>query len=329
LLFQGGYGCGTTHLAAAIANFRIGAGFKTLFVNTPDLLDHLRATDNASSNISYDKRFEQVRTTPLLILDDLGMQSNTEWTKEKLYQIFNYRYSNRLPTVITTNGELETIEPRIRSRIVDRNLVSHVKILAPDFRRPFDDKDPSDLSSLYLHEDKTFDRFDISWPNTKKDRDNLRKALNRSQEFAVHPEGWLVLYSNGGYHNGKTHLAAAIANYVAAHGESVIFVYVADLLDHLRATFHPSSGIRYDRRFDEVKNVSLLVLDDLGTENASGWAREKLYQLFNHRYAAKLPTIITTSLNIEDEVDMKLSAKLLDGQLCIPFRIQVKRYQRK
>ncbi len=53
----------------------------------PDLLDHLRATFSPSSTVSLDRRFEEVRTTPLLILDDLGTQSATPWAREKLYQI--------------------------------------------------------------------------------------------------------------------------------------------------------------------------------------------------------------------------------------------------
>ena len=66
------------------------------------------------------------------------------------------------------------------------------------------------------------------------------------------------------YGNGKTHLAAAIANYVADSGEPVLFVVVPGLLDHLRASFNPSSQSRLDKRFDEVKSAALLVLDDLG-----------------------------------------------------------------
>ena len=50
-------------------------------------------------------------------------------------------------------------------------------------------------------------------------------------------------------------------------------------LDYLRASFSPSSQTRLDKRFDEVRNAPLLVLDDLGTESATAWAREKLYQL--------------------------------------------------
>ena len=51
----------------------------------------------------------------------------------------------------------------------------------------------------------------------------------------------------------------------------VLFVVVPDLLDHLRATFNPSSNSRLDKRFDEVKKAPLLVLDDLGTESATAW----------------------------------------------------------
>ena len=65
-----------------------------------------------------------------------------------------------------------------------------------------------------------------------------------------------------------------------------MFVVVPDLLDHLRATFSPTSTVSYDRRFEEIRTTPLLVLDDLGTQAMTPWAREKLYQLFNHRYNA-------------------------------------------
>ena len=57
----------------------------------------------------------------------------------------------------------------------------------------------------------------------------------------------------GGYGCGKTHLAAAIANHVIEQGQPALFVVVPDLLDHLRASFSPASGISLDKRFEEVK----------------------------------------------------------------------------
>ncbi|MCA9957147.1 MAG: ATP-binding protein, partial [Anaerolineales bacterium] len=237
LVLKGGYGCGKTHLAAAIANQRIEMGHPALFVSTPDLLDHLRATYSPNSPTGYDERFEQIRNTPLLILDDLGTQSNSDWAQENLYQTFNYRYNGRLPTVVTTNLELEAIEIRIRSRMVDPSLVQIVHIAAPDFRRAGVDQEQSELSTLSLHHDKTFDNFDLRERELPRGQaNNLRNAFDTAREFAEAPADWLVLNSLG-YGNGKTHLAAAIANQINNRGEPVLFVLVPDLLDHLRATF--------------------------------------------------------------------------------------------
>jgi DNA replication protein DnaC len=326
LVLKGGYGCGKTHLAAAIANAAIAQGKVALFINTPDLLDHLRAAYSPTSSTTYDERFEQVRSAPLLILDDLGTQSNTEWAQEKLYQIFNHRYNSRLPTVITTNEELEAIEIRVRSRMVDPSLVQIITIVAPDFRRAGVDQDQSDLSTLNLHSDKTFHNFDLRERELPaRQAENLRRALDTAKEFAEEPTDWLVLNSTA-YGNGKTHLAAAIANEVTGRGEPVLFVVVPDLLDHLRAAFNPASGVRYDKRFDEVKTAPLLVLDDLGTESATAWAREKLYQLFNYRYNARLPTIITTAVPI-DEIDPRLASRMFDSGRCTFFMIEVSGYR--
>jgi DNA replication protein DnaC len=326
LVLKGGYGCGKTHLAAAIANYRLELGHPVLFVNTPDLLDHLRAAYSPNSDTSYDERFEQVRSAQLLILDDLGTQSNTEWAQEKLYQIFNYRYNARLPTVVTTNIELESVEVRIRSRMVDPSLVEVVHISAPDFRRTGVDQDQSDLSTLNLHSDNRFDNFDLRERELPRGQaENLRRAFNTAREFAENPQGWLV-FNSVGYGNGKTHLAAAIANHVSNQGESVLFIVVPDLLDHLRATYNPAVGVRYDTRLDELKTAPLLVLDDLGTESATSWAREKLFQIFNHRYAARMPTVITSATPI-DELHPRLATRMLDGSRCTFFVIEAPGYQ--
>ncbi len=326
LVLKGGYGCGKTHLAAAVANYRLSLGHSVLFVNTPDLLDHLRATYSPSTTTTYDRRFDQVRNSPLLILDDFGAQSNTEWAQEKLYQIFNHRYAAKLPTIITTNEELEAIEMRIRSRLVDPSLVQIITVTAPDFRRSGMDQDQSDLSSLNLHGDKTFKNFNLRATELPRNQaDNLQRAYDTALEFAQEPADWLVLNSIG-FGNGKTHLAAAIANYVVTQGDPVLFIVVPDLLDHLRATFNPAIGARYDKRFDEIKAAPLLILDDLGTESATAWAREKLYQLFNYRYNARLPTVITTATAI-DEIDPRLATRMLDGSRCTFFVLEVPSYR--
>jgi DNA replication protein DnaC len=317
LVIVGGYGCGKTHLAAAIANAQIGKGNKVVFVPVPDLLDYLRAAfgPGTAEEEGYQERFEEIRNAPLLILDDLGIENRTAWTMEKLYQLLNHRYNAHLPTVITTNHNLEELDLRLRSRLSDPDLSQVLPITAPDYRRAGVAAAQSDLNGLGLYAHMTFDSFDLRRDLPRAERDNLKHALGVSKAFADRPEGWLVLM--GDYGCGKTHLAAAIANANAARGVAVLFVTVPDLLDHLRATFAPNSTTPYDKRFSEVKTAPLLILDDLGTESATPWAQEKLYQLFNHRYNARLPTVITTAHVLEklEEIAPRLAVRIRDKRL--------------
>jgi DNA replication protein DnaC len=138
LVIAGGNGAGKTHLAAAIANYRLGQRKPALFVVAPDLLDHLRASYAPDSSVSYDERFQQICETPLLILDDLGAQQCTEWAWEKLYQILTRRRNQELPLVVTTNldvSDSRALNRRVSSRLSERGWVTRVLITAPDWRR--------------------------------------------------------------------------------------------------------------------------------------------------------------------------------------------------
>lgn len=327
LVLRGGNGVGKTHLAAAIANHQIAEGNRVIFVTAPDLLDHLRTSYKPgierADEENFASRFEEVRTAPLLILDDLGIESPTAWAVEKLYQILNYRYNAQLPTVITTNFALEDMEVRLRSRLSDQDLSRVYTIVAPDYRQGSASGADGDLNSLSLYRHLTFDTF---LPRTDLPRDqqeNLKRAVTLTREFAAMPRGWLALM--GEYGSGKTHLAAAIANVQADRGQPVLFITLPDLLDHLRAAFSPSSTVSYDRRFSDIKNAPLLILDDLGTQSATPWAREKIHQLFNFRYVKQMPTVVTTAEELES-LDKRLTSRLRDKRLCRLFSIQAPAY---
>ncbi len=163
----------------------------------------------------------------------------------------------------------------------------------------------------------TFENFNPRVPKTKE-------AYEASLRFAQDPSDWLLFI--GGYGCGKTHLAGAIANDALNKRVPLYFAVVPDLLDYLRATFDPNSEASYDERFDAIRNVPLLILDDLGTENSKPWAREKLYQIINHRYNAKLPTVITTNNDL-DSLDGRIRSRLLDRQLCRTVLIQADDYR--
>ncbi len=152
--------------------------------------------------------------------------------------------------------------------------------------------------------DSTFKTFNPRLPG-------VQEAFQTSIAFAANPQGWLLLLGPSGC--GKTHLATAIANQRLDSGAAVFYTTVPDLLDALRAVLYSSE--RYTQLFPWVREVELLVLDDLGAHRTSVWSSEKLLQLLNYRAALALPTIITATVKELQGLDERLRSRLTDSQL--------------
>ncbi|MFW6118485.1 MAG: ATP-binding protein [Chloroflexota bacterium] len=319
LVFLGPSGCGKTHLACAIANHRLGLGEPVFYIGAADLLDHLRSAFSPTSDTTYDELFERVKNVPLLVLDDLTLGSATTWAKEKLEQLLHHRFNARLATVIVTDIPLERMDERLRGHLANNEFCQIWTI------EPAPPLESQGGLKLELLRNMTFDNFDhkrLELP--LEQRQNLRQAFNLAVEFARSPEGWLIFQGVNGC--GKTHLAAAIANYQLAHGKPVFFVVVPDLLDHLRSTFSPDSKISYDEFSERIKEVPLLILDDFGEQSATPWAQEKLYQLINYRYNARLPMVVTTCLSL-DEIETRISSRMVDPRISLVFNITAPDYR--
>jgi DNA replication protein DnaC len=312
LTFTGPSGCGKTHLAVAIANRCIERGQTAFFIVVADLLDHLRSTYSPDNPVSYDELFNQVREVPLLVLDDLGNQSGTSWAAEKLFQVLNHRFNAALPTVITVRGPMHQLEDGLRSRIESAEEFSRVLRLGRYntrlARRIGDIPDE-------MQQRMTFSSFDTRGGHnaSRKDQESLQRAKEAAETFAAEPEGWLLFTGPRG--SGKTHLAVAVGSESLRRGRPVFFAFVPSLLDHLRSTFSPDSPIGYDELFEQLKNVSLLILDDLGAESSTPWAEDKLYQIVVHRHEARLPTVITNAFSIEEleEAKPRIASRLVDS----------------
>lgn len=307
LVLTGPSGSGKTHMAAAVANAAIEAGTPTFFAIVPDLLDHLRSAFSPQSEVTYDELFQTVRNVPLLVLDDLGGYSTTPWAQEKLYQIINHRFNVQAPTVFTVGGALDDLPERLRTRLTDESL-AHVVLLQAE-PTPLVRGNPLELELL---KEMTFEQFKPSAAGlTAEERRLLGDAISLAKLYAQHPMGWLVFTGPPG--GGKTHLAAAIANYRLKQKQPVMFLVVPDLLDHLRAAFRPDAPETYDELFEQVRTTALLILDDLGAHVSTPWAQEKLYQVINYRYNARLPTVVTS--NSLDDIEARQRSRLVDKDL--------------
>ena len=96
---------------------------------------------------------------------------------------------------------------------------------------------------------------------------------------------------------------------------AVLFTTVPDLLDYLRAAYAPTSAVPYDSLYISMREVDVLVLDDLGAQQTTPWAEEKLFQLINHRYVCRSPTIITTNHIRLYSINERIRSRLLDAGL--------------
>lgn len=122
LLYSGPVGSGKTYLAASIVNALIEKGHQALFLVVPDLLDELRSTYDRRADLTEMDLLDTARCVPVLVLDDLGAHNYTDWARNRLYSIINYRMNEQLPTIITTNLTLEEMEEYLGDRTTSRLL---------------------------------------------------------------------------------------------------------------------------------------------------------------------------------------------------------------
>ena len=176
------------------------------------------------------------------------------------------------------------------------------------------------------YERQTFATFDLRKAGGKSTA-LVRAAYQAALAFAHEPQGWLVLYGPKG--TGKSHLAAAIANHLATLPEDdrpiTMFLTAPDLLDLLRSGYGAGD---YTELLSLCREVELFILDDLGVEQGTDWATEKLFQIVNARYQAELPTVVISNHKLS-ELEPRLYDRLSDDDLCIRVEILAPTYRQR
>lgn len=107
---------------------------------------------------------------------------------------------------------------------------------------------------------------------------------------------------------GKTHLAVACARHQRSIGNIVLAIKCVNILQRIKSTYGDDKEAENDV-LDICRDVDLLVVDDIGTENPTGWVLEKLYTIIDYRVEHKKSSIFTTNLTGE-EMKKKLGRAL-------------------
>lgn len=134
LIILGKIGSGKTHLAGAISNVLIDRGIPVLFGTLSEHLEKIRQEFNSSGDRVY---LAKMKTIPVLVIDDIGREKETDWTRQILFDTINFRYEHMTPTIITANLDIDTFANRLGDDIFSRiyEMSYMVETTADDYRQ--------------------------------------------------------------------------------------------------------------------------------------------------------------------------------------------------
>ncbi len=139
-----------------------------------------------------------------------------------------------------------------------------------------------------------------SFKNLYKDDTNRVPILKYITEFIKKygtKEQEKGLYLNGSFGSGKTYLIAALFNDMAKKNIKSAIIYYPEFLRDLKASFNRD----YEEKFNYIKKVELLLLDDIGAENVTTFSRDEvLGPILQYRMEENLPTFFTSNLTLEE-----------------------------
>lgn len=120
LLLHGKPGNGKTYLSNCIANRLLQGYVPVISVSINGLLQRIQKTYNSYGKEGEDQVLISLSNADLLIIDDLGTEQSTEWSKSKIYNIIDSRYRNGLPIIVSTNKSISELKELYEERTTDR-----------------------------------------------------------------------------------------------------------------------------------------------------------------------------------------------------------------
>ena len=137
LYLNGSFGCGKTYLLSAMLNELAKKGANVAILYYPEFLRDLK--ESFGDNYEYTRKFNYIKKVDLLLFDDIGADTVTEWSRDEvLGTILQYRMDEKLPTFFTSNltlGELEehlSVSNKDIDKVKARRIIERIKQLTDD-----------------------------------------------------------------------------------------------------------------------------------------------------------------------------------------------------
>jgi len=137
LLFTGPTGVGKTHLSLAIAGAVLGQGYTVIYGSAQNLLGRLQRERFAAFGEQSDETERSLLECDLLILDDLGAEHSTEFTRSCIYNIVNTRMMASKPVIVSTNFSTAQLNSGYGERVTSRVLGNYtvLRFFGSDIRQ--------------------------------------------------------------------------------------------------------------------------------------------------------------------------------------------------
>lgn len=183
------------------------------------------------------------------------------------------------------------------SPIIDGNLINFSYVVCDKMKKHMND-------IMYQKNLELFDMpiqiRDASFKNLYKDDNRRIPIIKYFKEFMdKYPDVSKGIYLTGSFGVGKTYLIAALFNEMAKKNVRGILVYYPEFLRSLKSSFQNNNEFR--DKFDSIKKVPILLLDDIGAENCTVWSRDEILgPILQYRMENLLPTFFTSNLSIDE-----------------------------
>ena len=138
LYLNGSFGSGKTYLVAALFNELAKQKVRSALIYYPEFL---RSLKESFGNEEYREKFDRVKKAPLLLLDDIGAENMTPWSRDEvLGPLLQYRMNEELPTFFTSNLTMEELESHLANsnnaveKVKARRIIERIKELSLDMK---------------------------------------------------------------------------------------------------------------------------------------------------------------------------------------------------
>jgi DNA replication protein DnaC len=140
----------------------------------------------------------------------------------------------------------------------------------------------------------------------------LRVCTDYAENFLSHAQRGRSLMLLGNVGTGKTHLAAAIGNHVMREFSlTALYVTASSVIRHVKASFDRESSHTEVQAYKLFEAPDLLILDEVGVQNATDFERTVMFELINSRYEAMKPTIVISNRS-KDELPQFMGDRVVD-----------------